>query len=170
MTSLYTAKNAAQLRAKTGTKNEILAVELSGIDAAIDAAKIKIADLTASMVSSTSLAANGVDVASGTNATYYSVFVAPYPITIIGMMTYTTEAYVKETTDAKVELKDEAASPVTKVTYTFPVGGRLVKNMVTTNPVSASLAAGGALDMIITATASSTGTGHVKVSLLYTVD
>ena len=61
---------AAQLRARKGTKAEIIASEFALVDAAIDTAKINLVDLTASMVSSTSLAANGVDLASGTNAKY----------------------------------------------------------------------------------------------------
>lgn len=167
---VYTAPNQFFLKNKLGTDSSVLSGELVKIDAAIDDASIKMADLTGSMVSSTSLAANGVDIASGTNATYYAVFVAPVAITIVGMYTYMTEAYVKETTDAKIELKDEAASPVTKVTYTLPTAGRAVKSGVTTTPTSASLAAGAALDLVITATASSSGTGHARVYLLYTVD
>lgn len=166
----YVAPNQFFLKNRLGTDSSVIADELEKIDTAIDTASIQVADLTASMVSSTSLAANGVDIASGTNATYYGLFVAPYALTIVGMVTYMTEAYVKETTDAVIALKDEAASPVTKVTYTLPVGGRLVKTMVITTPTSAAMAAGDALDMVITSTASSTGTGHAKVFLLYKID
>ena len=124
-------------------------------------------DLTASMVSGTSLAANGVDLASGTNATFYAVFVAPGPLTLTGMITYTTEAYVKETTDAKIELKTEATTPVLTCTYTFPVGGRAVKTIMTTAASSPIMAWGDTLDMVVTQSASTSGTGHAKVFLKY---
>lgn len=166
----YTPITAAGFRNKPGTLSEKLAGEFGNVDTAVETARIQTVDLTASMVSGTSLAANGADLASGTNATFYAVFVAPVAITLVSMITYTTEAYVKETTDAKIELKTEAGSPVTKCSYTFPVGGQVVKTMITTAPVSASLAAGDALDMIVTQSASVSGTGHAKVFLKYTVD
>lgn len=166
----YTAPRRNFLKNSLGTDSDILAAEFAKLDTAIDSAKVQVVDLTASMVSSTNLAANGVDLASGTNATYYALFAAPVAMTITGMVTYTTEAYVKETTDAKIELKTEAASPVTKCTYTFPLAGQAVKTMVTTAPTVATLAAGEVLDMVVTVSASSTGTGHAKVYLLYTVN
>ena len=132
---------------------------------------VHIADLTASMVSSTSLAANGADLASGTNAIYYAVWCAPVACTIVSMDTFLTEAYVKETTDSKIEIIDNAASPVTKVTYTLPAAGRDVKTHVSTTTIaSAALAAGDILALKITATASSSGTGHAKVFMRYTID
>lgn len=167
---VYTAPNQFFLKNSLGTDASIIAGELAKIDTAMDSSNIKVADLTASMVSSTSLAANGVDLASGTNATYYAVFAAPVAITIVGMVTYTTEAYVKETTDAKIDLKTEAGSPVTKCTYTFPAAGQAVKTMITTTPTDAALAAGDVLDMAVTVSASSTGTGHAKVYLLYRIN
>jgi len=169
MTSLYTAKNAAQLRAKSGTKSEILAAELSGVDAAIDAAKIKIVDLTASAVSNLSLAANGVDLASGTDHVFYSVFMAPVACTIVSMDVLITEAYVKETTSAKIEIKTEAASPVVKCTTTLAdaVAAKTILNIA---PTDAALAAGTILNIATTESASSSGTGHAKVFMRYVVD
>jgi hypothetical protein len=176
----FTAKSAEQLRATSGTRAEIMAGQFALVDTELDTlttsvsdAAVKIVDLTASMNSSTSLAANGTDLASGTNHTYYAVFLAPVACTIVSMDTYLTEAYVKETTDAKIELIDNAASPVTRVTYTLPAAGRAVKSMVSTAPVSgatAALAAGDMLNLAITESASSSGTGHAKVYLRYTVD
>lgn len=167
---VYTATGAGTFRSKGGSLSEKLGYEFNKVATAIDTARIQTVDLTASMVSSTSLAANGVDLASGTNATFYGVFVAPGALTIVGMVTYTTEAYVKETTDAKIELKTEAGSPVTKCSYTFPVGGQAVKTMVLTAPGSPSLASGDALDMVVTQSASTSGTGHAKVFLKYTIN
>jgi len=169
----YTSPSPNFLKNSLGTDSSVLAGQFAQIDTAIDSAKIQIVDLTASMNSSTSLAANGVDLASGTNHTYYAVFLAPVACTIVSMDSYLTEAYVKETTDAKIELIDNAGSPVTRVTYTLPTAGRTVKSMVSTSPVSgatASLAAGDMLNLAITESASSSGTGHAKVFLRYTVD
>jgi len=170
MASLYTAKNAAQLRAKSGTKYEIIASEHAGIDAAIDAAKIKIVDLTASAVSSSSLAANGVDLASGTNHVFYAVFMAPVACTIVSMDVLITEAYVKETTDAKVELKTEAGSPVTLCTTTLAAAGVAAKTVINVTPTVAALAAGTIVNIATTESASSSGTGHAKVFMRYVVD
>lgn len=166
----FSAKTAAQLRAKSGTKAEIIAGEFALIDAAIDTAKIQNRLLTAGMGTRTAVATSGVDLASGSNAVYYGVFQAHQAMTIVGMVTVLNEDYVKNTTDAVVTLKDRAASPVTKCTYTFPEAGRAAKSFVTTTPTSVALAAGDILDLYITATGSSSGTGYVDVILIYTVD
>lgn len=158
------------LKNRLGTDSSVLAAEFAKIDAEIDTSKLCFAELTTGLGTDTALATAGVDIASGSNAQYYARFVAPQAMTIVGMATYLTEAYVKDTTDAKIELLDEAGSPVTKVTYTLPAGGRAVKTTVVTTPASAALAAGDALDLKITATASSSGTGHARVVLIYTVD
>lgn len=166
----YTAKNAAQLRAKAGTQASIMAAELASVDAAIDTAKIQQALLTAGMGTRTAVATSGVDLASGSNAVYYGVFHATQAMTITGMVTVLNEAYVKDTTDAVVILKDRAGTPVTKCTYTMPAAGRAAKTSVTTTPASAALAAGDILDLYITASGNSTGTGFVDVILKYTIN
>jgi len=174
----YTAPTLKKLNIGVGTDMQVLRAELVKVGTELTAVNtpaiaktaIKFVDLTASMVSSNDLASNGVDLASGTPATYYGVFIAPVALTLTGMVTYTTEAYVKESTDAKIELITEAGSPVTKCSYTFPALGQVVKTMITTAPVSASMAAGQALDMTVTQSLSSSGTGHAKVFLKYTID
>jgi hypothetical protein len=128
-------------------------------------------DLTASFVSGTSLASNGASLKGSGDVTYSCVFVAPAALHITGVVTYMTEAYLKETNDAKVELIDEAGTPVTKFTYTLPIGGRAVKNAVVhTTIASAAMTAGDALDLKITVTGNSSATGRVKVFLRYTLD
>lgn len=171
----YTAPGASTFRTNAGSLADKVTTELGLIDTELDTLSgrtlIQTVDLTASMVSSTSLAANGADLASGTDATYAAVWCVPVACTIVSMETYLTEAYVKDTTDAKIEILDNAGSPVTKVTYTLPAAGRAVKSHVSTTTIaSAALAAGDILALKITATASSTGTGHAKVLLRYTVD
>ena len=168
--SSYTAKNAAQLSARVGTKASIMAAELKGIDDAIDTAKIQYALLTAGMGTRTAVATSGVDIASGANAVYYGVFHASQAMTILGMVTVANEAYKKDTTDAKVILKDRAATPVVKCTYTLPTTGLAAKTSVTTAPASAALSEGDILDLYITASGNTSGTGHVDVLLKYTVD
>lgn len=68
------------LKSRRGTDSSILYGEFTGIATAINKAAVIPADLTASMVSSTNLAANGADLASGANATYYAVFCASVDI------------------------------------------------------------------------------------------
>ncbi|MFA7205925.1 MAG: hypothetical protein WC102_06280 [Saccharofermentanales bacterium] len=165
----YIAPNQFFLKNTPGTDASVIAAEFAKIDAAIDTSKLRFAELTGGLGTDTALATSGVGIASGTDAQYYSRFVAPQAVTIVGMATYLTEAYLKDTTDAKIELLDEAAAPVTKVTYTLPTS-RAVKSLVITTPASAALAAGSALDLKITATKSSTGTGHARVVLIYTVN
>lgn len=166
----YTPITAAGFRNQPGTLSEKLAAEFVNVDTAVETARIQTVDLTASMVSSTSLAANGVDLASGTNATFYAVFVAPAALTIVGMVTYLTEAYVKETTDAKIDLKTEASTPVVKCTYQFPGAGQNLKTTTTIPPVSPAMLTGDALDMVVTQSASTSGTGHAKVFLKYMIN
>jgi len=166
----YTSPGASTFRSKAGSLAEKITYELGLIDTELDAAKIKIWDLTASMVSSTSLAANGADLASGTNATYYAVFCAPVDIHVVSMDDFLTEAYVKDTSDAKIEIVTEASSPVTIATRTLTAAGEAVKTKHSTTPAVTAVTAGTILNLKITASASSTGTGHAKVFMRYTVD
>jgi hypothetical protein len=173
----YTAPTVRDLDVGVGTDHQVLqgqlaaiATELGTMTSATTKAAIQYADLTASMVSSTSLAANGVDLAPAADATFYCVFVAPQAMTIRSMQTYLTEIYVKKTVDAKIELVTNADVPVTLVTYTLPEAGRAAKTLVATNPVVAALAAGDAINLKITATGNDTGSGHAKVYLKYSID
>lgn len=166
----YNAPGPSAFRSKGGSLAEKITYELGLIDTEIDAAKIKIVDLTASMVSGTSLAANGVDLASGSNATYYAVFCAPVDIHVISMDDFLTEAYVRETTDAKIEIVTEATSPVTIATRTLTAAGETVKSKHSTAPAVTAVTAGTILNLKITASASSIGTGHAKVFMRYTID
>lgn len=168
--AVYIPTDAGQFRSKGGSLSEKLGYEFGKVDAALATTRIQTVDLTASMVSGTSLAANGVDLASGANATFYAVFVAPRVLTILEMVIYTTEAYVKETTDAKIELKTEAGTPEVKCTYQFPGAGQNLKTTTTVPPVSPAMLTGDALDMVVTQSASTSGTGHAKVFLNYVLN
>jgi hypothetical protein len=146
-----------------------LQTELASLTTANGKASVNIVDLTASMVSSTSLAANGADLASGLDAVFYSVFCAPVDIHIVSMDDFITEIYAKDTTDAKIEIVTEEAVPVVKCTRTLTIGGEAVKTKHSTNPSAAAVTAGTILNLKITATGAS-GTGHAKVFMRYTVD
>jgi hypothetical protein len=152
-------------------RNELVSLqtELSSLTTANGKAAVNIVDLTASMVSSTSLAANGADLASGLDATFYAVFCAPVAIHIVSMDDFISEIYAKDTTDAKIEIVTEATSPVTIATRTLTAEGEAAKTKHSTNPASAAVAAGTILNLKITATGAS-GTGHAKVFMRYTID
>ena len=83
---------------------------------------------------------------------------------------FLTEAYVKDTNDAKIEIVTEAASPVTIATRTLTAAGEAVKTKHSTTPTVAAVTAGTILNLKITVSASSTGTGHAKVFMRYTID
>ena len=121
------------------------------------------------MVSSTNLAANGADLSGASDVTYYTVFIAPVNITAVKMHIYVTEAYVRDTTDAKISLATEADTPVTVFTYTLNAAGVAARTFISDTPETgtADIDAGTGLNLVITSTASDTGTGHAKVWLEY---
>lgn len=173
----YTQTTLTVLRSKAGSLLQklysefgLVKTELDAMATAVDTSKIKYADLTPGVGTTSALATTGADLADGTGGTTYGVFVAGQAITILGMVSSLTEDYARDTSDAKIEIMDNAAVPVTKVTYTLPSAGRAAKSIVTTAPASAALAAGDILNLKITSTGSSTGTGHAKVSLKYSID
>jgi len=128
---------------------------------------VRYTDLTQGIGTETALATAGVDLT--TTATYYAKFVAPQAMTITGMVVYFTAAYAKGTGDAVIALANEAASPVTLVTYTVPAGGKAAKSSATQSTIAhAALAAGDAIDLVITGSA--TGTGTARVLLKYTIN
>lgn len=131
---------------------------------------VHIENLTASMVSSDSLAANGADLAGVADATFYAVFIPPVDITIISMDDYITEEYAKDTTDAKIEIVTEAETPVTIATRTLTAAGEAAGTKHNTAPKSAAVAADTILNLKITMTGNSEGTGHAKVFMRYTID
>ena len=163
----YTAIGIDTFRGKAGSLAHKIVTELGLIDDEIDIHKSKFACLTPAQGTITALATAGADLASGSNYVLYGVFVAPVAMTIIKMHDYLTEAYVKETTDAVITVKDDAASPTTIATRTLTAAGEAAKAFHSTTPASATIAAGTRLDLYITASASSTGTGHALVYLEY---
>lgn len=164
--AIYTPINAKTFRGKTGSLSDKLAQEFKNISVAVDTAeKAEVAVTIGS--SASSLAAAGFDLADGTGGTTYGVFVAPFDMEILGADLVLTEAYVKDTDDAKVEIKDNASSPVTKADVTLPAAGGDAKSVLPMDVKSSTVAAGDILNVAISSTAASTGTGHGLVVLKY---
>lgn len=166
----YSAPTAKAFREKPGSLSDKLVSEFSSIASEITThATSKFVVLTAGVGTPTALATAGIDLASGSNIQIYGAFVAPVNITVLKMHDYLTEAYVKETTDAKLEILDDAGSPNTIFTRTLTAAGEAAKAFHSTSPESgkASIAAGTRLDLKATNSASSTGTGHAVVILEY---
>ena len=110
-----------------------------------------------------------MDIADGTGGTTFGVFFAPVAITAVKLHVLANEAYAKDTTDAKIEIKDNSATPVVVFTHTPSADGVEAGTLVSTSPAAgkAAIAAGKRLDLVVTATGSSSGTGHVDVILEY---
>ncbi|WP_135612325.1 hypothetical protein [Methanococcoides sp. AM1] len=107
----YTAITPGDFRKRGGTLAEKISAEFEFVDEEIDDHKSKFVVLTAGVGTPTALATAGIDLASGSDIQIYGAFVAPVDITLVKMHDYLTEAYVKETTDAKIEVYDGAGTP-----------------------------------------------------------
>lgn len=172
----YSAPGAGPFAKRKGTLSEKLNYELGLIETELSSieteAGIQDSDfvvLTAGQGTITALATTGIDLADGTGATLYGVFFAPVAITVKKMHVLFTEAYVKEDDDASIVLQDNAETPNTIFTYTPAAAGVAEGTQVSDDPETgeADLAAGTRLDMVISATKSSSGTGHAVVILEY---
>lgn len=172
----YTAKSAGTLRKIRGSLLEKIAGELALIGAEIDSVgaqtathRSKFALLTAGLGTRSAAETSGVDIADGTGGTTFGVFFAPVAITAVNLHVLANEAYAKDTTDAKIEIKDNSATPVVIFTHTPAADGVAAGTLVSTSPATgkAAIAAGKRLDLVVTATGSSGGTGHVDVILEY---
>ncbi len=173
----YTAKSAGTLRKIRGSLLEKIAGEFALIDTEIDAVeaqaaihKSKFVLLTAGLGTRSAAATSGVDIADGTGGTTFGVFFAPVAITAVKLHVLANEAYAKDTTDAKIEIKDNTATPVVVFTHTPAAAGVAAGTLVSVSPATgkAAIAAGKRLDLVVTATGNSTGTGHVDLILEYT--
>lgn len=172
----YNAPSAKTFRNKKGSMSEKITTELGLIDSEIDtivAGDLKqvsrFAVLTAGIGTPTALATAGIDLASGSDIQIYGAFFAPKAITAIALHTYLTEAYVKDATDAIIEVYDHTASPVKIFGRTMTAAGESAKQYRSIAPESgaANIAAGTRLDLKAVNTGSSSGTGHAIVILEY---
>jgi len=160
----YTAKTASTLRKITGLLLDKIATELGLIDAELDLHKSKFLLLTPS---GTSLGASGIDLASGTNKEKHGFFF-PVDVTILKMHDYLTEAYVKDTDEAKIEVYAEDGTP-TKLFGRGLTDGEAAKTHTQTDPETdeEDIAAGMGISLKATNTQSGSGTGHAAVLVEY---
>ncbi len=167
----YTASDVKEWRQKKGTLTEKLVTEFGEIDTEIDLQKVHTVVLTAGLGTPTAQATTGVDLADGNDTTYYAVFCPPNDITITEMNYLLTEAYKKDTTDAKIELLcPKQGDGFTACTTTLLGTGAVADYVGTVLPETggADINAGKRLDLKITATDSGgSGTGHAVVMLSY---
>ena len=168
----YSAPDAKTFRMLKGSLSEKICSEFAKIDSEMDGIETgealqesKFLQLTALGAST---AASGVDLASGTDIEVHGFFF-PINVTIVKMHDYLTEAYVKDTTDAKLEVYTEASSPVKLFTRTLTAAGEAVRAAHSTSPQSgvASIAAGTGIYLKAVNSAASSGTGHAVVLIEY---
>jgi hypothetical protein len=165
----YTAPDSREFALKAGTLSQKLSTEFNLIEDEFDENNSKFVVLTAGVGTNTALATTGIDLASGTDIDIYGVFVAPVDITVVSMKDYLTEAYVKDTADAKIEIYDDAGTPVKIFGRTLTAEGEDAKTFTSTEPETGkeSIDAGSRLDLTAVNTGSSSGTGHAIVILEY---
>jgi len=125
--------------------------------------------LTQGVGTNTGLATAGIDLASGSDIQIYGVWFAPVNCTVVALHTYLTEAYVRDTTDAKIEVYNDASSAVKIFGRTMTAGGEAVKQYRSISPETGASAVtqGTRLDLKAVNTGSSSGTGHAIVILEY---
>jgi len=166
----YSAKTADELRKIKGLRLDKIAAELKLIDteldakqAAIDLHKSKFMLLTPTEAT---LAASGVDLASGSDIEIHGFFF-PVNVTLVKMHDYLTEAYVKDTTDAKIEVYDEAGTKL--FGRTLDAGGEPAKQHTQTDPEDGAenVNAGTGIYLKATNTGATSGTGHAAVIIEY---
>lgn len=162
----YTAITAARFRKEAGSLAKKIATEFGLIDTEIDLNKSKFIDLTIGLGTDTALATSGIDLASGSDITRYGFFF-PDDVTLVMMHDDLNEAYVKDTSDAKIEIYDE--DDVKLFSRTLATGGEAVETHTETTPEAAAVdvAAGMAFYLKVSHTDSGSGTGHASVILEY---
>jgi hypothetical protein len=169
----YTAITVKKFRQKTGSLAEKICTELGLIDTEIDTIntainlnKSKFIDLTIDLGTDTAKVTSGIDLASGSDITKYGFFF-PVDVTLVMMHDYLNEAYVKDTSDAKIEVYDESNTKLFGRTLT--AAGEAVKTHTQTAPEAAAVdvAAGTAFYLKVPHTDSGTGTGHASVIVEY---
>ena len=171
----YTAPDAGTFRKVGGSLAQKICNELSDIETEFTSVSgeftknnSKYAVLTAGVGTNTALTTAGIDLASGSDIQIYGVFFAPVNITVVTLHYYLTEAYVKDADDAKIELYNDASSPVKIFGATLAAAGVAAKTHGEIAPETgkAAITKGTRLDLKAVDTGS-TGTGHAIVILEY---
>lgn len=169
----YTAKTAKEMRTQKGTllykvstENGLIETEL----AAIPAAARKFLTLTPVTGTNTAIGTAGIDLASGADITVYG-FWFPKAATLVKMHDVLTEAYAKDTGDAKITVyADLAGGAALLFTRTLTAAGELVRAAHATSPEAgaSAIAAGTMVYLTAVHTEAGGGTGHALVSIEYT--
>lgn len=164
----YTAKTAFQLRNEAGSLLQKDAAEHTLIAAEIGLAQRKFVTISSPTGTNEAVATTGIDLASGSDISVWGHFF-PRPVTLVAMHDYLTEAYVKATTDAKIEVYNNASTPAKLFGRTLTATGEAAKAVHTTTPETgkAAVAAGTAITLKAVNTGSGTGTGHAIVVIEY---
>ncbi|MDP3563826.1 MAG: hypothetical protein Q8R70_04995 [Methanoregula sp.] len=173
---VYTAPTAKQFREEGGSLASKITTELGLIDAELDALiaedtqdESKFVVLTAGVGTPAALATAGLDLASGADIFVYGAFFAPVDIQIVKMHDLLTEAYVKDTNDAKIEIYNNAGGPVKLFGRTLTAAGEAVGASHHTDPEAGTgnVTAGTRIDLKAVHTENGSGTGHAVVILEY---
>ena len=171
----YTAKTVTELRRiggspmkKVAAENALIDTELDTLNTQNDIHKSKFMNLTIGLGTDTAVGTTGIDLASGADIDRYGFFF-PVDVTLIAMHDYLTEAYVKETDDAKLEIYDDAGTPVKLFGRTLTSGGEAAKTATSTDPETdkANVDAGTAIMLKAVKTDATSGTGHAIVVVEY---
>jgi hypothetical protein len=171
----YTAPSAEALAKRTGpvskkmaTECALIATDLTDHQTRLGLAQRKFVTLTAGAGTTSAVATTGIDLATGSDITLDGFFF-PKPVTLVAMHDYLTEAYAKDTTDAKIEIYNNAGTPAKLFGRTLTAGGELAKAAHITLPETgkAAVTAGTAITLKAVNTGSSSGTGHAIVTIEY---
>ena len=161
----YIAKTVKELRTESGSLLKKIATEFGLVDAEIDVHKSKFVNLTYGITTDSSLATTGVDLASGADVTRYGWF-APVNITLVKMHDYLTEAYTKDSSDAKIEIYVETSTKL--FGRTLATGGEAVKTHTQTDPEAAAVDVDAGKYVYLKVSHTDTGgTGHAMVQIEY---
>lgn len=165
----YTAKTAKQLRTEKGsllqkvaTENATIADEMGDVTSLAGTHRVV---LTANTGTNTAAATAGIDLATGSDISVWG-YVLPAAMTCGHMFDYLTEAYVKDTDDAKIEVWTDEDVPVKLWSRTLTAAGEAAKAYHDSAPIVATpIAQGTAIILKAVNTGAGSGTGHAIVTV-----
>ena len=165
----FTAKTAKQLRTTRGTLLEKIASENADIAGELDDVttlggthRIVLSAFTGT---NTAAATAGIDLGSGSDISVWG-YVLPAAMTCGHMYDYLTEAYVKDTVDAKIEVWADDGVPTKLWTRTLTADGENAKAYHDTAALVATpIAQGTAIYLTAVNTAGGSGSGHAIVTV-----
>ena len=165
----YTAKAAGDLRNQPGSLLQKVAAETAEIASELadvtDLAGTHRVVLSAFTGTNTAVATAGIGLATGSDISVWG-YVLPAAMTCGHMYDYLTEAYVKDTDDAKIEVWTDEAQPVKLWSRTLTADGEAAKAYHDTAAlVTTPIAQGTAIILKAVNTKADSGTGHAIVTV-----